>query len=356
MGILDRLGLGRSTHELLSSPTTLGITSPYASPVELPPFVITDLLSDEEVKKLPMSRSEAISIPAVSKARNLLVSTIAKFPLRAMAGATVLAPKDQPTFLYRTNSAVTPYERMAWTVDDLIFYGVSLWLVRRGTADSAGRKAILDAEWCPSNQWTITDGHILVDGEEVPDDAVILFNSPFEGLLNVGARTLRGARDTEASWVGRARNPVPIVELHLTEETQLTPAEIKEQIVDPWATARTSENGAIGFTPVEFELRTHGEVKADLMVEGRNAVRTDVGSFLNIRASMLDGTMGIDSLTYTTNEGEKNSFYEFDLPFWTDPITARLSMDDVVPRGQRIAFDMYAANHQPLDTGTPTED
>jgi hypothetical protein len=62
-------------------------------------------------------------------------------------------------------------------------------------------------------------------------------------------------------------------------------------------------------------------VKADLMVEGRNAIRTDVGSFLNIRASMLDGTMGIDSLTYTTTEGEKNSFYEFDLPFWTDPIT-----------------------------------
>lgn len=356
MGILDRLGLGSSTHDLLSSPTQLGITSPYASPVELPPFVITDLLDPEVVKGLPLSRSEAIAIPAVSKARNLLVSTIAKFPLRALTGATVLESKAQPTFLYRTNSAVTPYERMAWTVDDLIFYGVSLWLARRGAPDSSGRKPILDAEWCPSNSWTITNGNVLVDGQPVDDDAVILFNSPFEGLLNVAARTLRGARDTEASWVGRARNPIPMIELHLTEDTELTNEEINDQIVKPWASARLSENGAIGFTPQAFEVRTHGEVHADLMVEGRNAVRTDVGSFLNVRASMLDGTMGIDSLTYTTNEGEKNSFYEFDLPFWTDPIEARLSMDDIVPRGQRIAFDKYAANHQPLDTGTPTED
>lgn len=356
MGILDRLGLGRSTHALLSSSTKLGISSPYATAVDLPPFVVTDLLDPETIANLPLSRSQAIAIPAVSKARNLLISTIAKFPLVTLNTVGPLEPKDQPTFLYRTNSAVTPYERMAWTIDDLIFYGYSLWLLRRGAADSSGRKPILDAEWCPTNQWTITDGHILVDEQEIDDENVILFNSPFEGLLNVAARTIRGAADVEASWVGRARNPIPLIELHLLDETDLTPTEIKEQIVDPWARARASENGAIGYTPSNFEVRTHGEVKAELMVEGRNAIRTDVGSFLNIRASMLDGTMGIDSLTYSTNEGEKNSFYEFDLPFWTDPIEARLSMDDVVPRGQRVRFDKYDAYHQPIDTGTPTED
>lgn len=356
MGILDRLGLGRSTHQLLTSSTQLGWSSPYSTPPELPPFVITDLLEPETIAKLPLSRSQAIAIPAVSKARNLLISTISKFPLVALNTAGPLAPKDQPTFLYRTNSAVTPYERMAWTIDDLIFYGYSLWLVRRGADDGSGRRPILDAEWCPPNQWTITDGNIRVDEQEIDSDNVILFNSPFEGLLNVAARTIRGAADVEASWVGRARNPIPLIELHLLEDTELTPEEIKAQIVDPWAKARASENGAIGYTPSTFEVRTHGEVKAELMVEGRNAIRTDIGSFLNIRASMLDGTMGIDSLTYTTNEGEKNSFYEFDLPFWTDPITARLSMDDVVPRGVRVRFDMYDAYHQPLNTGTPTED
>jgi len=91
-------------------------------------------------------------------------------------------------------------------------------------------------------------------------------------------------------------------------------------------------------------------------VEARNAVRTDIGSFLNIRASMLDGTQGVDSLTYTTNSIERNAFYEIDLPFWTAPIESRLSQDDVVPAGQRVRFDKYAEYGAPIDTDIPTED
>lgn len=354
MGILDRLGLGRD-----NAFTRLPIVSPYQPAPELPPFVITDILTDEAVKALPMSRGQAITIPAVSKARNLLVATIAKFPLRAMRlqDGTDTDVTGDHAWLYRTDNSVTPYERMAWTVDDLIFHGSSLWLVERGsTAD--GRRAILNAEWCPPAMWNITEGAIAVDGHVMREDQVILFNSPFEGLLSVGGRTLKGARDQEAAWVGRARNPIPLIDLHRLED-DMEDTEVKT-MVDGWATSRTSENGAIGSTPPSIEIRTFGEVKADLMTEGRNAIRTDIGSFLNVRAAMLDGTIGIDSLTYSTKEGERNAFYEFDLPFWTDPIEARLSMDDVVPRGTRVRFNKYDTPNLPNiptpTTGTPVED
>lgn len=359
MGLFDRLGLGRDSVAMHA--VRLPIVSPYQAAPELPPFVITDLLSDETVKNLPMGRSQAITIPAVSKARNLLVSTIAKFPLRAMRLEADGTDKDVTTehpWLYRTNNSVTPYERMAWTVDDMIFHGASLWILERSTSTVDGRKAILNAEWCPPSLWTITEGTILVDGQEAREDEVILFNSPFEGLLSVGGRTLKGGRDQEAAWVGRARNPIPLIDLHRTDD-DMTDDEVRDLVKD-WATARTSDNGAIGSTPPSIEIRTYGEVKADLMTEGRNAVRTDIGSFLNIRAAMLDGTVGIDSLTYTTKEGERNAFYEFDLPFWTDPIEARLSMDDVVPRGSRVRFNKYDTPNLPNTptptTGTPVED
>jgi hypothetical protein len=71
---------------------------------------------------------------------------------------------------------------------------------------------------------------------------------------------------------------------------------------------------------------------------------------------MLDGTSGTDSLTYTTREGERNLFYELDLPYWTDPIQARLSMNDVTPAGQRIRFDRTDIINQPTPTGRPVED
>lgn len=333
MGIIDWLSGTRRSAELL------GFTSPYASTTtSLQPIVATDLFDEEVLAKLPLSREIAISVPAVSKARNLLVATIAKFPLKAYRNGVAVA--TQPSFLYRTESIVTPYERMAWTVDDLLFYGYSVWLVKRG-AD--GR--ITEAEYCPMRYVKITNWHVLIDEKEVASNEIILFNSPFEGLLNIAGRTIRAAIDQERAWAGRAKNPVPVIELHQTDDT-LNEDEVKP-FVDAWAAARSSENGAIGYTPPSLEIKTHGEVHADLMVEGRNAVRTDIGSFANIRASMLDGTMGIDSLTYSTTEGERNSFYEFDLPFWTDPITARLSMDDVVPRGQYVEFEKYSDPNQP---------
>lgn len=357
MGIIDLIA-GR-THGLLSKAVSLPINSPYSPAPKFDQLLVQDLFPDVE---LPMHREQAISIPAVSKARNLLVSTVSRFPLvalRATDGRDEIVTNDHK-WLFRTNTAVSPYERMAWTVDDLIFYGVSMWDVTRGAADSDGRRPILDAAWRPTETWAIkeVDGELRVVDEDdtpIPEGRFILFNSPYEGLLTVGRRTLHGARDVEESWVGRARNPIPLVELHVTDSHAMEDDEIK-LFVDSWAKARTQKNGGIGYTPENVELRTHGEARAELMVEGRNAIRTDVGSHLNIRASMLDGTMGVDSLTYSTTEGERNAFYEFDLPFWTDPIVHRLSLDDVVPRGTRVRFDMYHAYGVPSPTGPRTED
>jgi len=350
MGIIDTFTLRRAAR--LNS-AAVGITSPYSAPTALPQLIVTDLLTDEQLQRLPMTRERAIGIPAVSKARNLLVSSIAKFPLRALRGEETL--EDQPTWMYRTNGAVSPYERMVWTIDDGIFHGVALWRVTRDQRNEDGLAPILDAEWVPFGVWGLDEvGRIVIEDTPVRRGEVILFNFPFEGLLNVAGPTLQGAIDIEAAWTARARNPIPALELHLVDD-QLEQAEV-DAYVKAWSNARRSRDGAVGFTPPSIELRTHGELKPELYTEGRNAIRTDVGSFLNVRASMLDGTSGIDSLTYTTRDGERNLFYEIDLPFWTDPIEHRLSMDDVLPRGQRARFDKYEVHNPPSSTGPLMED
>jgi hypothetical protein len=359
MGLRDLL-TGR-TRQLLSTSVSLPL-SPYSTPATLPQFVLEDVLGDE-LSNLPMDRAAAISIPAVSKARNLLVSTIAKFPLRAIRtnedGTESDVTKEHP-WLYRTNGPVSPYERMAWTIDDLIFHGLSLWLLDRGAPDAeGGRRPILNAEWCPPGNWWFGEhnGHlaVIVDGVAIAEDRYMLINSPFEGLLNVAQRTLKGVRDVEEAWVGRARNPIPMVNLARTEAAEITDEQLQDW-VDAWAKKRTNPNGAVGSTPPGVDLQVFGELKAELMLEGRNAGRTDIGSHLGIRVAMLDGTIGIDSLTYNTQTGERNAFYEFDVPFWSDPITHRMSLDDIVPRGTRVRFDMYTAFTAPAPTGPKTED
>lgn len=353
MGLLERFGLGRRP-DYLSGPVDtgsavkLGMASPWQEG-SLTAMVASELIGKDIVDALPMSRDEAIKIPAVSKARNLLVSSISRLPLRAMREDTVLAAEDQPTWLYRTNGGVSPGERMSWTVDDLIFYGASLWLTDRSDAGT-----ILEAEWCPPREWKVTEGHILVNDRDIAEDDFILINSPFEGLLRIGDRTLKGARDTEEAWTGRMRNPIPLLELHITDDTNLDDEDIEAHI-EAWAKARKSVNGGVSFTPRGIELRPHGEVHADLFVEARNAIRTDVASFLNLNAAILDGTIGIDSLTYTTKEGEFAIFHAMGLPFWTDPIEWAFSQDKVVPRGQRVRFDRNDPNNT-LPLGITTKD
>ena len=348
MGIFERLGLSRKRLDVLASPINLGIASPWQEG-SLSQIVLSDLLGAEIMDSLPLSRNDAMTVPAVAKARNLLVSTIARAPLRALDKTGPIA--TQPAWMYRTNSDITPYERMVCTVDDGFFNGLALWLVDRGSEDQ-----IINANYCPWPSWSVKEGKILVNDKPVDESEILLFNFSTQGLLVEGRNTIRGAHDTEAAWTGRMRNPIPLIELRITDDSQLTQAEV-DTYVAAWAKARRTPDGAVGATPPGMEIKTHGEVDPGLYIENRNAVRTDVGSFANVRASMLDGTAGIDSLTYSTTQGERNSFYEFDLPFWTGPIEARLSQDDVVPRGQRTRFDMYE-NYAPTPTptGAPVED
>src|SRR5690606_19684720 len=94
---------------------------------------------------------------------------------------------------------------------------------------------------------------------------------------------------------------------------------------------------------------------SQMFIEGRNAVRLDFANLTNIPASLLDGSTATASLTYTTAEGQKSSFHEQSLRYWSAPIEHRLSMDDVVPRGQRVRFDISYTTQVP-PTGEPGED
>lgn len=340
MGFLDWLGLGRARLDRLASPSSVGVSSPWTGASTLSSVVIGEVFGADMAKLLPLGRMDALAIPAVSKARNLLVATIAQYPLVAYDAAGSNLP-TQPTFLYRTDGPVTPYHRLAATVDDLIFYGTSLWVLQRGARQEGSRFGpILDAAWVPHDTWKIEKGRIVVNERNLEDDQYLLFEVPlFPGLLAVGARTLRGARDTELAWTARMKAPPYLTEVRITDDTNLDQAEATAWL-DAWVEKHQPGNPSVGLSPMGMELFTHpGSIgEADLFLGNRDAIRTDVGSFLNIRAAMLDGTTGVDSLTYTTKEGEKNSFFEIDLPMWTQPIEQAITA--ALPGGQRCRLEI----------------
>ena len=285
----------------------------------------------------PLTRDEAMRVPAMNKARNLICPAIARLSLWAHNADGRLPTPDQPTWLYRTDGGLHPYTRMVWTVDDLLFYSASLWSVSRGSDGAINYADRVPVEW-----WRVDDAGAILIHDQVVEDAssVIYFPSHTEGLLDVAGATLRAARDIDKSVARRASSPVPVMEIHHTDpDTPINPEEAK-QYVTRYNQARRDPEGATVFTPPHVELKPHGaNADSGAMVEARNAIRLDVANLTNLPAALLDGSVAAASLTYVTTEGKKSELVELTYAPWIADIQSRLSLDDVVPRGQRVLFD-----------------
>lgn len=324
-----------------------GIVSPWSTG-QLNQFVWADIYGLDAVK---VTRTEAMSVPAVAASRNRIVQ-LADRPLRALRGVDDVTGNQ--SWLYRTNTAVTPWMRLAQTFDDWIFYGDSLWAVERGAkSEGSAHGPILDAVHVPYDRWSVdTYGRILVDDVPADAESVLYLPGPFEGLLNVAAEAIRSAKALERAWASRVRNPAPTVILEEVNDGEVSSTEAATY-VQGVAQALRDPDGAVFFVPAKINLRLEAEGGIDVLEGARNAVRIDIANFLNLNASALDGAKPKSSLTYETQETETQELQDR-LAFWTAPLEHRLSMDDVVPRGTRIRFDF--AQTTPAQTGTPTED
>jgi hypothetical protein len=317
---------------------------------------LTQLVIDEIFGDIPeiVDRTTAMRVAPVVRGRDLIVGGISDLPLIAYKGDEPV--KTQPTWLYRTDD-ISLWHRMAFTLDDLIFHDCSLWWRENG-ADGFPT----DTWRIPAESWRVnsdrkievqtTDGSFQVQDKE----NLIYFPGPGGGLLHTARDTISGARAIDKAWTARVKSPIPPTLFQQTQEETASSSDITT-LVNSWAAARqNSETAGVAFvpwglTPVFPPVNDDSQ----MFIEGRNAVRLDIANHLNIPASLLDGSTATASLTYTTAEGQKSSFHEQTLRFWTAPIEHRLSMDDIVPRGQRVRFDITYTT-QVAPTGEPGED
>ena len=144
---------------------------------------------------------------------------------------------------------------------------------------------------------------------------------------------------------------MPVVELRYTGDEDLTLAEMGN-IRDTYVTARNDDNGVVMVTPRGFEVHAHGDQALELFIEGRNASALDAARYLNLPATAADATaVNASGVTYTNALVGRTELNDHTLRGWAFPIEERLSMDDCVPRGQSVAFDLSALTTTP-DTGT----
>ncbi|MCM3577444.1 phage portal protein [Micrococcus luteus] len=287
--------------------------------------------------RLPwVTRSEALTVSSVAKGRQIIAGKIASFPLVAMQGTTT--NNRPPTWATHPEAGRPRYQTILWTVDMMLFYGRAWWVVTDRYATGYPSRFRL----VPEHNATIDTAGRLTHafGEPVAAGDVVRIDGPHEGILHTSQKVLRQAVAIEDAASRAADNPVPSIELHQTNEAELTDKEI-DALVAAWSAARRGANGGVAYTSQGIEARTHGQAAEQLLIAGRNTAALNVARVMGLSAWAVDASLDGSgaSMNYQSVPARSRELVEYGLQPYMDAITARLSMPDVSPEGQWVRFD-----------------
>jgi hypothetical protein len=282
----------------------------------------------------PVTREQAMKVPAVASARDIICTTLAQGALRLYRGEGLAA--TQPQWMYRTDSEVAPQVRALWTWDDLFFSGFSLWQTFRSSAGAIG-----DAVRVPYEAWDWDeDFNVLIDGDLVNARDVILFSGWNEGMLLLASDTIKQSLAISAAVTSRVNNPVPHTLIReASEQYQRTDEEAQKFTEDFAAARRRAITSPTSYVPYGTEIEAFGTADIGLYEQGRNAGVLDIARHAGVPASLLEANSVSASLTYETQEANR-AILNDRLRARALFMESRLSLDDVCPRGTRVALDL----------------
>lgn len=286
-----------------------------------------------------IDRNNAIQVPALARARNLIVGTISSMPLelyRKSTGEEIGKPVwlDQPCINQPLSTT------LAWTVDSLFFYGVAYWRVTERYQED-GRPARY--EWLAYNRVTpqfsedmhsIT--HYLVDGVYCSNADMVTFQGFDEGILARGSITIRAALDLERASQVAAATPMPTGYIKNTG-ADLDPVEV-QGLLAAWKQARTSKSTAYLTSTLEYNVAQF--TPKDMMyIEGKQDYATQIARLANVPAYYLSAENN-NSMTYSNVLDERKQFVAMSLQPYLSAIEDRLSMNDLTANGNIVKFDV----------------
>jgi HK97 family phage portal protein len=286
-----------------------------------------------------ISRKEAMSVPSVARARNLICGTVASIPLEYYKTSTgeVIAP---PRWIKQLSKTQPSFVTLTWIVDSLAFYGVSYLLITERYSED-GRPASM--EWIANNRVTFTtdvNGIMIeqyyLDAAPIDMNDIITIQGFDEGILERGARTIQAAVDVERAAALNSAQPQPAGYLK-NSGADLPPAEV-QGLLAAFKRARQNNSTAyltstLDYSPVSFSPK-------DMMYQDAiRSLSTQVARMMNVPAYLLSSED--NTMTYSNVQDERKQFYSLSIEPYIQCIQARLSMDDVSTSGHEVRFAVF---------------
>ncbi|WP_027934560.1 phage portal protein [Amycolatopsis thermoflava] len=315
---------------------------------DLPTPVDTLVSGASKFSNTPVTRALALSVPAVLRGRNLLCS-IATLPL-------VTRDKDRmlvrSSLLEQIDPNVANVVTLAQTVEDLVFDAISWWQITDRLADGFPRSAVhvdvntvslnpppgaRQLRTLPSGQ-QLPGGVVWVNGQPVPGQDMIRFDSPNPPLLGAAARAIRRAILFDRASSMYASDPRPQDYFTPAENADPIEDDEVEEILDDWEAARRER--ATAYVPAALKYQTvNAPTPAELqLVELKKEATIEIANALGLDAEDLQ--VSTTSRTYANATDRRRDRINDVLAMYMRAVTDRLSMNDVTRRGQKVEFNL----------------
>jgi HK97 family phage portal protein len=289
---------------------------------------------------LRTSRKDAMSVPSVARARNLICGTVASIPLEYYNKRTgeVIAP---PRWINQLSKNQPSFITLNWCVDSLLFYGVAYLRVTERYAEDGRPSAF---EWIANSRVTYTtdlEGIMItqyyVDIQPIDMNDIVTIQGLDEGVLERAGRTIQAAIDINRAASISAATPMSSGILKNTGAD--LPQQEVSGLLAAWKRSRQNNSTAYLTSTLEFQS-TQFSPKDMMYNEAIQNLSTEIARAMNVPAYYLSADQNT-TMTYANVTEERKQFYALSIEPFIQAIQTRLSMDDISTAGHEVRFSVF---------------
>jgi phage portal protein BeeE len=294
------------------------------------------------------ARNRAMQVPAIARARDLHAAVISAMPLKMYREywdrneREMVQEEIAPRSWLRRPDPSIPYETlMAWTLDDLAFFGRAFWYITSKTADGfpASFTRLPAGSITTQDQagpvWYGPSKQVFFQGGEIDPDLLVQFISPFQGWIYSSEQAIATALKIEDSRYRNALTSIPSGILRQTGGEPLSAQELADLAAAFNAARATNQTAALNeFLAYEPTTATPDKM---LLIESAQFSALQMAQICNIPPYLLGVPTG--SYAYTNSRESRWDLWLYGTKTYAECISSTLSANNILPVGTFCEFD-----------------
>jgi hypothetical protein len=295
------------------------------------------------------ARNRAMSVPTISRARDLMASVIGCMQLKMYNEVwnsvdekmtkIYIAPR---TWLRRIDPQTPNVFTLSFLFDDLFFFGRSFLYVTSRTADGYPASftrlpaAMVNTLDQAGPVWFAPSKQITFQGGALNPDDVIQFLSPIQGIIYMSEKAIATALQLEAARYRNSSSAIPAGILSQTGGEPLSAQELADLAAAFNAARATNQTAALN----EFVKYTETQTSPDkmLLIESAEFQAMEMARLCNIPPYLAGISVG--SYSYQSSAESRMDLWTFGVRAYADCIAGTLSQNNVLPNGTYVEFDV----------------